>query len=97
MYFDNEEFPFILWSSETCINLVNLKEGHCEPLALRDYASFDHRGQQGFFFREKIYGMTLHFSAKQSFEDGTVRLNWCKMTFKPDFMRMLRTYGTIPK
>lgn len=41
--------------------------------------------------------MTIHFAAKQSFEDGTVRLNWCKMTFKPDFMKMLHEYGTIPK
>ena len=41
--------------------------------------------------------MTLHFSAKQNFEDGTVRLNWCKMSFKPDFIEILKEYGTIPK
>ena len=41
--------------------------------------------------------MTLHFSAKQIFGDENVRLNWCKMTFKPDFMRLLKTYNTIPK
>ena len=41
--------------------------------------------------------MSLHFTAKQAFEDGAIRLNWCKMCFKPDFKEMLSMYGTIPK
>ena len=87
--FNMEKFPFIVWSGETSINLVNINEGFTEPLIYRDYASFDHRGQQGVFCKGKLYGMTLHFSAKQIFKNGDVRLNWCKMSFKPDFKKML--------
>ena len=41
--------------------------------------------------------MSIHFTAKQMFEDGCVRLNWCKMNFKPDLIRALEEYGMIPK
>ena len=95
--FDMETFPFIVWSRETTINLVNLKEQFVEPLITREYASYEHRGQDSFFLKGKIYGMSIHFSAKQIFPDGSVRLNMCKMNLKPDMIKMLKEYGTIPK
>ena len=95
--FSINHFPFVVWSRENSINLVNIKEGSVEPLIERNYAAFDHRGQESFYLSGKIYGMSLHFTAKQEFEDGSARLNWCKMNFKPDLIKVLKEYGMLPK
>ena len=95
--FDMKTFPLILWSRDTTIDLVNVKEQFVEPLITRDFASYEHRGQDSFFIKDKVNGMSINFSAKQIFPDGSVRLNMCKMTFKPDLIKILKEYGTIPK
>lgn len=87
--FNLDYFPFIIWSRENAINLVNVKKGFVEPLIIRDYASYDKKGQQSFFIKKKIYGMSIHFTTKQVYTDDLVRLNYCKMNIKPDLMRML--------
>ena len=95
--FDSEEFPFVLWSRDNAINLVNIKQGFVEPLILRDFASYDKKGQQAFHLDKKVYGTSIHFTAKQVFTDGCVRLNSCKMSIKPDLYKILKEYGTLPK
>ena len=39
----------------------------------------------------------MHFTAKSKEANGKVSLDWCKVGFKSDFIRLLKAEGTIPK
>ena len=42
------------------------------------------------------YGLSIHFSIKRVIDEENVRLNWCMMPLKPDFIQILKRYSRLP-
>ena len=94
--FDAEKFPFVAWARDDKILLINVNEAFVEPIVEREYATFSRQGQDAFFFKDEVYGASIHFPAKCVLSEDQLKLAWCKMSLKPDFYEILRKYGTIP-
>ena len=56
------------------------------------------RGQVEFFIVREDYGISLHLTFGRTLDNGTLRLEWARMPFKKDVLRLLRSdsLGTLP-
>ena len=93
--FDSENFPFIACSGSKGINLVNVKQAS-DMIPLMVSETTCQNGQQAFFFKYEKLGLSIHFTSGRKLDNDCTRLNWIRMSFKPDFEDALREFGTLP-
>ena len=96
--FDETTFPFIVMSGESSFNILNVQDGHIEPLI--QAASSVKDAQTAFFFEveESSAGNTsvaMHFPTKR-LDDEKMRQNWHKMCFHEDVLHIMKQHGCLP-
>ena len=64
--FDTDKFPFIVYSGNKTINLLNIRDFNSQVESLVINAS--QPGQRGLFFVKESFGYSLHFTAKQKID-----------------------------
>ena len=78
----------------TKISIINLNDQYIEPFIIAENSTAF--SQPSFFFKEEDYGLSIHFTIKRTIDSDNVRLNWCRMPFKPDFIEILKRYSRLP-
>ena len=91
--FNENTFPFIVFSGNGSFNLVNVKDAHMDVLIQIETRS--DRGQEGAFFIRERDGFDMHFTTFQNIAGQRIE-NWHCMQFRNDFAEVLQKYGRLP-
>ena len=94
--FHEKTFPFLIMSGESSFNILNVMDGHFEPL-INAATSVKH-AQTAFFFTQEGHNLSMHFTTTRSCTDLTsvTTQNWHKMRFKYDMLKVLKDNGCLP-
>ena len=89
-----EDTPLLLLAGADKISLINLNDQYIEPFIIAENPTAF--SQPSFFFKVENFGLSLHFAIKRTINEQNIRLNWCRMPFKPDFLEILKRYSRLP-
>ena len=94
-FFDLETLPFVVISGKEAYSLINVETGKIYPLVLG--SACNTRAQNAAFFIEQESGcFDMNFCTLVANQQGMIESTWYTMSYKPDFIEVLRKYGRPP-
>ena len=89
-----KDIPILLLAGASTISIINLNDQYHEPFIIAENTSAF--AQQAFFFKKEDFGLSIYFTIKRTIDKDNIRLNLCRMPFKPDFLDILKRYTRLP-
>ena len=75
--FDADSFPFLAFSGEKTLNILNIKTQMMQPLVDAEVSAY--QGQQAFLFKKEKKGYSFHFVSYTIDDENKGFFNWHMM------------------